>query len=358
MMSDVQLFVDGKVYGGWLSVSIKRSMSSMAGSFSIAFTDRWHGQQVPWSIPAGAACRVTVAGKTVVTGYVDSVQASHSALSRTLSVTGRDVTGDLVDCSAEVSTFVQLPFVTIAKKLCAPYGVKVVDQAGTDYVIDRFVVQIGESVFQSLERAAKLAGVLLTTDGEGALVVTRAGLGGQADDALVTGGNVLSISLTHDASQLYSEITIKSQVTAGGQSKYDLTFSQPASTVTRTVASSGIDGVDRYRPLVLISESQASESRCRQRAQWEAGHRQALARKLVVTVQDWTQRSGALWSPNATVRVRDEHMRIDEDWLIDEVEYRLSGDGSITQLTLVGPGAFDVLPEIPAAQSEGNKYQL
>lgn len=359
MKADVQLYVDGKVYGGWESVSIKRSMSSLSGSFTIAFTDRWHGQKTRWVIPAGASCRVAVAGKTVITGYVDSVQSSHSATSRSLSVSGRDVTGDLVDCSAEVSTFIKLPFIDVAKKLCAPYGVSVVDEVGTDFVIDRFVVQIGESVFQTLERAAKLSGVLLTTDGTGVLIITRAGIGGRTDDDLVTGQNILTASLSNDASQLFSEITIKSQTTAGGQSKYDLVASQPASTVTRTVASSGVDGVDRHRPLILISESQATAERCRQRAQWEAGHRQALARKLSVTVQDWSQSTGALWSPNRLVHVKDAWLRIDEDWLIESVTYQLSSSGSTTKIDLVGPGSFDVLPEIPEVQpAESNKYKL
>ena len=356
MTIDCRLYVNGQIFGGWTDVSIQQSMSSVAGAFSIGLTERWAGRTETWAIPAGAQCRVEIGGQTVITGYVDSVQVSHAASQHSITVSGRDATGDLVDCSAENGTYLQQPFVSICRALVAPYGIAVVDQAGVSYTVKRFVVQTGESVFQALERAARLAGVLLTSDGYGRLILTQAGGAGRATTALVTGpaGNVLSASFTHDASQLYSVIRVKSQCTASGLNQFDISVASPEAELPRTIGAASTPGVDRYRPLTLVAETQALADRCRQRAAWEAGRRQALARTLTCTVQGWLQGDGTVWKPNTLVRVVDPLLRIDEDWLIRDVSFSLSVSGSTTQLTLAGPDAFTVLPAIP--DPNYNKY--
>lgn len=358
MTIDCRLYVNGQIFGGWTDVSIQQSMSSVAGAFSIGLTERWAGRTESWAIPAGAQCRVEIGGQTVITGYVDSVQVSHAASQHSITVSGRDATGDLVDCSAENGTYLQQPFVSICRALVAPYGIAVVDQAGVDYVVKRFVVQTGESVFQALERAARLAGVLLTSDGYGRLILTQAGGAGRATTALVTGsaGNVLSASFTHDASQLYSVIRVKSQCTASGLNQFDISVASPEAELPRTIGAASTPGLDRYRPLTLVAETQALADRCRQRAAWEAGRRQALARTLTCTVQGWLQGDGTVWKPNTLVRVVDPLLRIDEDWLIRDVSFSLSVAGSTTQLTLAGPDAFTVLPAIP--EPNYNKFAL
>ena len=281
-MSECKLYVNGQIYGGWTDVTIRQSMTSVAGAFSIGLTERWAGQTEVWAIPAGAQCRVDVAGQTVITGYVDSVQVSHAAAQHSIVVSGRDATCDLVDCSAENGTYLQQPFLSICRTLVASYGIEVVDQAGVNYTVKRFVVQTGESVFQALERAARLAGVLLTSDGLGRLVLTQAGGAGRATTALVTGpeGNVLSANFTHDASQLYSVIRVKSQCTASGLNQFDLSVASPEAELPRTVGSASTPGVDRYRPLTLVAETQALADRCQQRAAWEAGMLHDLCKEM------------------------------------------------------------------------------
>lgn len=357
-MIDCKLYVNGQIYGGWTDVTIRQSMTSVAGAFSIGLTERWAGQTEVWAIPAGAQCRVDVADQTVITGYVDSVQVSHAAAQHSIVVSGRDATSDLVDCSAENGTYLKQSFISICRSLVAPYGIDVVDQAGVSYTVKRFVVQTGESVFQALERAARLAGVLLTSDGLGRLVLTQSGGAGRATTALATGteGNVLSANFTHDASQLYSVIRVKSQCTASGLNQFDLSVASPEAELPRTVGSASTSGVDRYRPLTLVAETQALADRCQQRAAWEAGRRQALARSLTCTVQGWVQADGTVWRPNTMVRVVDPLLRIDEEWLIRDVAFTLSTAGSTTQLTLAGPDAFKVLPAIP--EPTYNKYAL
>ena len=95
---DIILEVDGRRYGGWKSIDISRGLEQCAGTFRLSVTDRWPQQNEPRGIKAGAACRVTIDGRAVITGYVDDVEASWSATSHEYRVSGRDKTADLVDC--------------------------------------------------------------------------------------------------------------------------------------------------------------------------------------------------------------------------------------------------------------------
>lgn len=356
MTTDCKLYVNGQVFSGWTALTVRQSLSSVAGAFTVAFTDRWSGQSTTWVIAPGAKCRLELEGATVVTGYVDTLNVAHAAGSHTLTVGGRDATGDLVDCSAENATYLNQPFTAVCSSLVQPFGISVVDQVGSDYTIKRFVVQTGESVFQALERASRLAGVLLTSDGEGRLILARSGSAGRASTALETGVNVLSASLTQDASQLYSVVQVKSQCTASGLNQYDLSVAAPEARVGRVQGSSTIPGVDRYRPLTLVAETQATTERCQRRAAWEAGRRQALSKRVDVTVQGWTHDDGSLWKPNQLVHLKDSILGIDEDWLIETVNFSLSAAGTTTRLQLVGPGAYEVLPSIP--EPTFNKFAL
>ncbi|MFR9013994.1 MAG: phage baseplate assembly protein, partial [Desulfovibrio piger] len=78
---DIILEVDGRRYGGWKSIDISRGLEQCAGTFRLSVTDRWPQQNEPRGIKAGAACRVTIDGRAVITGYVDDVEVSWSATS-------------------------------------------------------------------------------------------------------------------------------------------------------------------------------------------------------------------------------------------------------------------------------------
>src|SRR5690349_1985971 len=99
MSNEVFLVVSGKRYGGWKSIRVTRSIESFCGSFSLDVSDRWRGDETPWPIAEGDACRVEIGAEVVIDGYVDQRELGGDATTRTLSYTGRDRAADLVDCS-------------------------------------------------------------------------------------------------------------------------------------------------------------------------------------------------------------------------------------------------------------------
>ncbi|EDT6434631.1 phage tail protein, partial [Salmonella enterica subsp. enterica] len=98
MNSRIELFISGKVFSGWTGVSVRRSLEHLAGSFELELM--MPGQPVPDGIAPGLPLKLQINGVTVITGYLDTVKHKITATSNKISITGRDKTGDLVDCSA------------------------------------------------------------------------------------------------------------------------------------------------------------------------------------------------------------------------------------------------------------------
>jgi prophage tail gpP-like protein len=376
------LKVGGKVYAGWRSVSVRQGLEQIAGTFDLSITERWPAQPTEWSIPPGELCEIYIGDDPVIGGYVDAVAVNYDANSHEIRVTGRDRTGDLVDCSAPTTAFSGLTFAQIAEKLIAPYGIDLFDEtvggkklsmkqkkqgkkgaavkkARIGSHLPKQATQCGESVFKTLEKIARSEGVLLVSDGEGGLLITRAGMGGDCSTVLKFGANILRANFEHSHANLYSEISVKGQASAAGFGKFDVTHSAPLGVVKRAkVSVVGNSQIQRHRPLILMAETQADAKRCQQRAEWEAANREAKARKITLTVQGWRQADGDLWRINQRVHVTCPWMRVDEAWLVASVAFQLDESGSLTELTLVGQKAFDLLPEIPAAQGGAGKFNV
>ena len=376
------LKVGGKIYAGWKSVNVRQGLEQIAGTFELSITERWPNQPTEWTIPPGEFCEIFIGEDPVIGGYVDAVAVSYDAGSHNIRVTGRDRTGDLVDCTAPTTAFSGLRFAQIAEKLITPYGITLFDEtvggkrltlrdkkqgkegaapkhARVGAHLPKQAVQCGESVFRTLEKIARSEGVLLVSDAEGGLLITRAGLAGDCSTQLEFGKNILRASFEHSHANLFSEITVKGQASAAGAGKFDVTHSAPKGVVKRTkVASVSNSQITRHRPLELVAETQADAKRCQQRAEWEAANREAKARKISVTVQGWRQLDGDLWRINQRVRVSCPWMRVDDWWLVAAVAFSLDDGGSLTELTLVGQKAFDLLPEIPPATAGASKFSV
>ena len=126
-MSDLILTVNGNKYGGWQSVEVNRSIERPSGSFGLTLTELWPDQTEPWPINEGDACTVSMDGEVAITGHVDDVVPQFNDISHGITVTGRDNTGDLVDCSAIAKSgeWKGRNILQIAKDLAAPFGIEV-----------------------------------------------------------------------------------------------------------------------------------------------------------------------------------------------------------------------------------------
>jgi len=244
---DIILEVDGQRYGGWKSIDISRGLEQCAGTFRLSVTDRWPQQNEPRGIKAGAACRVTIDGRAVITGYVDDVEVSWSANSHEYRVSGRDKTADLVDCCPPSLQLKGANLPALARRWARLFGIEVMVEAECNKAVPGFKTEEGETCFEMLERLARANAVMLTSDGDGRLVITRAGTH-KAAAALQMGGNLLRLSLSSSMKDRFSEVTVK------GQSAGSDTWDGPGNAQAKGTATD--PNVPRYRPLTVIAEQE------------------------------------------------------------------------------------------------------
>jgi prophage tail gpP-like protein len=334
------------VHAGWKSVRVVRSMQHCASGFELGLAERWSGQDVRLPVRPGARCTVMLGQVPVVTGHVDGAEVDMDNEGRTVSVAGRDLTADLVDCSAvrKPGQWRGAKIDAIAKDLCEPFGVRVRAEVDTGKPLASFALQLGETVFEALERAARIRGLLLVSDGAGALVLTRAGIQ-RSPTALVLGQNVLKARVRLDMRDRYSSYTVLGQAPGGDN------FNGPLVSQVRATALD--PGVQRHRPLVLTNSEPDLSATLQQRALWEANVRAARSLEVSVKVQGWAH-DGTPWAPNCIVPVRLSAMDVDEDLLLTDVEYSLDDSGTTSTLGLTRRDAYQVLP-LKAGGAQGEK---
>ena len=332
----LHLVTAGRDFASWKSVRVRRSMVQCAGGFELAVAWRSSDHEGPRHIAPGEGCEVKIGEDLVITGYVDRVDAAIDATSHEVRVDGRDKTADLVDCSAVRGSgqWRGQKIEAIAAELAKPFGVRVRAEVDTGAALQSFALQEGESVFEAVERAARLRGLLLMSDAQGALVITRAGAN-TLRTHLAVGENVLAARVCNDMRDRFSTYTIKGQSPGSDF--------QSGKQVSQMQAKATDPGVTRHRPLLLNNDAPDLAATLRQRAQWEANVRAAQSVEVELLVQGWRHADG-LWETNAFVQVYARELALDTTLLIVSVEFMLSDQGTTTRLALTRADAFTLLP--------------
>lgn len=347
-MTEVTLALQGRLYSGWQQVHITRSLAQISGTFELRLTDKWALDRSQLQVQPGQAARVFIGDHPVITGWVDDIEARHSDEDHQLAVRGRDVTGDLVDCAAihESQEWVGRDLAQVARDLARPFGVAVRAEVDVGPPFRYHHAHPGETVYELLERGARMRGVLLMSDGDGALVLTRAGAARSAR-RLVLGENILrgdAVKSHRDRYSLYRVL---------GQDRGDDFLLDE--TVAQIVAEVVDSGVTRYRPLVIHASEPMDGAAARERARWERSVRAGRGNEAHVSVRGWMD-GDRPWRPNSLVAVRDPWLGLQGEYLLSAVVYRVDDEaGEVADLTLEPPGAYEVLAETetnPAGEEE------
>lgn len=349
MANDIGLTVNGKKFSGWKSARVTRGIETVSGSFELEVSDRWSGQDERWLIEEEDECVITIGSETLLTGYVDRRSLSLSKQDRSLSVSGRDKTGMLVDCSAMLDQweFNNIQLQALATRICEPYGitVKIQSRIGQAEIapLTKVSADPGDSAFEVIERACRMAAVLPVSDGQGALLLTRAGTA-RATTALVEGENILEASADYDATSRHHDYLVLAQH-RGSETSNGVQSAQ-----VRAICTDA--NVKRVaRTLVIRPEGNATTAYAKLRGQWEAKTRAVRGDHVTVTVHGWTQADGRVWPINALVKVKSPSIGVDGQMLISQVVYSIDSSGTLATLTLRRPDAFIPEPTVTKAKT-------
>ena len=300
MSNTVTLRTDGRLFTGWTSVSVTRSIESVAGYFEL-------GVNVPpgtdlSGLAPGKKFTLEIEGQIVCTGYIDSRRRQMTADSMKITVAGRDKTADLIDCAAVYSggQWKNRTLEQIARDLCTPYGVTVrweLSDKESSAAFPGFTLDHSETVYEALVRASRARGVLMTSNAAGELVFSRAA--STATDELVLGKNLLTLDFEEDFRDRFSEYTVKGYARANGAEGDDI---DAKSIVSRKGTATDSD-VTRYRPMIIIADSKITAKDAQARALREQRRRLAKSITFEAEIDGWTRKNGQLWMPNLLVTI-------------------------------------------------------
>lgn len=343
----VEIKVGSAIYGGWKSCRIERGIEQIAGSFELGVSERWPGQDSPRQIRRGQACQVLADGDTVITGWVDDTFPAYTEQTHDFRVSGRDSTGDLVDCSAihKTGQWAKARLDQIVRDICKPFNIPIKVDAEIGKAFG-WSIQEGETAFECIERACRMCAVLPVSDGKGGLVLTRAATGKPVAE-LVEGKNILLASAEFGTKERHSLYIVK------GQDRGSDDNQNTPETHAQVKGEATDSAITRYRPLIVLAESHGPHATYKQRAEWERNVRRGRSSRVNVTVQGWRNVSGQIWQPNTMVHLTSPWLGVDDDLLIVSVAFSLDDQsGTRTELRLASREAFDLI-----VSSKGAKKQ-
>ncbi len=324
----VTLLANGRSYSGWFGIRFNRGLDRMCGDGDIPVTERWAGTTTPWQLPTWTPVVLMDGSDRIATGYIDGYEPSGDARSHNVTIRIRSKTEDLVDCALDIPSgqFQGYTLGAIANAMCQPFGIGVVLQTDASMVVQDATIQRAETVYEFLERLARMSAVLLTDDAMGNLVLTRTG-STEASGALTYGENIETYRGRLNVAKRFSHYIVKGQRGLGA-----------TGSVQTSQQAVAIDpGVPRYRPHVSIAESQLSAEGMQQRANWEMRYAFGRATLADIEVTGWRQPDGSLWVVNKMVSVDCTPLQINADMLIAGVSYRYDPSRGKTCLLTVGP---------------------
>jgi prophage tail gpP-like protein len=337
----VKLIIAGNQFTGWEDVSITRSLENACSSFSLSASVPFQDLK-PITIPPGATCQVQITNDLVLTGFVDSVDVEYSATTHTMHISGRSKTEDIVDCSQQHTTggFFNITLLQMAQQLCQPYGVTVIcdPTLASDPALffKGYQAEIGESVYDALERAARVAQVLITDNELGQLVITRVNKTSGGVLKCKYGGtdnNILTARSSSNYAERFSSYRVRTQAAGTDQMFGDAANSLEATTLDPAIT--------RNRVNISILSYGGTTADAAKHGQWLAASKGGKGTVYAVSVPGWRNSDGNLWQSNTIVQIDDDFSNIHSSMTVGSVTYTMnSAGGTITQMTLNPSQAF------------------
>ena len=331
----VALKTNGKIFSGWMSAEIERSLKAVSGHFAINYTDLWAGQNNAVQLHAGDACSVELDKETVITGIIDTVEADLEGNSRHLSVTGRDKTGNLVDSGTLIQqkAFKGVSLKAMAEKLAKPFGVSVSSSSdAANDLINTITFQYNETIWETINRLAHYQGVLAYPDSMGGIIFSD--VNKTVVDTLDEKKNILEINAQTDASEKFQQYIVVS---------HSGTPDRKISTVRATATD---NSVKTPRSKIIIISKNTDKNGAQARANWEMATHIAKSFHTNVTLVGWKNSAGKLWQINTQVNLNAPSCGIQGNFLIESTKFLFEQDrGMVSQLTLVLPDAYKPQPD-------------
>lgn len=329
------------------SGNLNLSMDTICNSFDLQISDRWAGEVLP-PIQPFDKCQIFINDQKIIDGYIGQFKPRITGNENTITVSGRDSSGDLVDCCVihKTNEWLGLTLDRIVTEICKPFGIKVSVNTDVGAPIAQFRLEQSMTAFEAITKLCSLRGVLAISDGNDGVLITRAS-DNFAPDILQEGINIDLANAVYDASTRFSQYIVKGQAQSDDESAFG-----------GGAAFSGVGkvtdaNVPRYRPTILVESAPVNNGTCQTVAKWMLAQHVGKSQTFTVTVKGYFKLDGNVWKINELVHLSSKHMQVEDDLLISQVQFQLTDKGEFTQLTLVPKGAYVVIPDLELEKPKG-----
>jgi prophage tail gpP-like protein len=381
--NEVSITINGVQLFGFDSLEIERGIEIMPGNFTIRTTDKYPTLQngiIQVLVKPANTCVIKIGSDTVITGYITGVEYEYTAESHDMIITGYSKCGDLVNCAAmyfldnpsiisqlqanpatnvltndptQVTTqnITNSNIFDVANALLPPFNIALSNQSSVNSsnasIVPAYTLDLGTTVYEVLEAFARNQLLLLYDDTNGDLVLS--GVGTTLHTGTIGVNSVMEASTAFDYSNRFNQYIAVYQSNNGVAD----------TSAMANLQFNAIDpGMPRYRP-TIIQSTQTSTSQnntgstqplAKQLAIWQMNRNAGRSQIVRVTIPNWRDANGLLWTPNYQVQVQLPQIKVmtpinGQNLVISKVIFKKDAEeGSSCELELMIPAAFQVEP--------------
>lgn len=362
----MQLEVKGVRYDNFTTASCEIRLDALSNTFSFEAVAA-DGNPLPFK--GGDSCRIIVNGTAVLTGSIEVINVSYSASDHTISIQGRDKTADLLDSTLGSISDLRAPITLkeIIEKIIKDIGsdLEVVEEVTTEpfeSTQDIASPEPGDNAFEFLEKYSRKRQVLLTSNGDGDVVITS-GSAETAEGAVqhilgAEDNNIIAANFSSDTTGRYNVYKFSSQLNPfalnnAGDTSIESVVNQNGSTSDPEIRIG--------RQLVLIAENPYSNDQNEARSKWEANIRKARGLKYSATVTGYNvdpkNPNSDLWQINRIYLIIDDFVGKQEPMLLNSVTFTLDVQGGEqTSLAFVNKEAYSLGLEKPVTSQTAGLF--
>lgn len=336
--TNIAVKLNGWRYSFWKSATIHTAIGEFAREVTLSVSDSPDAASAAGNLYMDSPISIICDDKTVLTGYIDNVDINYNASGHTIVLRARSKTCDLVDCSykGDAQFNGQSAHNTI-NAICRPFGIKVIWDC-PDWTIGEMNANVGDTCAGIITEICKRGGVFYTDDADGNLIITKptetpsvTTIYNKYSDAE---SNVLSATVKYSSRDRFSEYTVQSQdMTPDDYDSAEISYMSGG-----TVRD---PGVTRYRPRVVIAQTNQDSDTDTFSAELEYMSATAAAAEFDYQINGWRDDNGDILTAGVFVNLADEFAHVDSKLIIKSVDLSISNtSGRTAQLKLVYPNAL------------------
>lgn len=371
-MNDFFIEINNQKFKGFKTVSVTKSLENFVDTFNITISTKEkivNNQRVPQNlIKVQDTIRILIDNNLILTGFVDQLSISYDANNHETTIAGRSKTSDLVDSNMRQISYNLRDFKQLVETVLSDNGYTDIDvlsdttikaledntgSSDFGFAEDKNTKVANQTIFEFLDLYAQKVQILLRTDEEGNILLTREETENTIGNLISTknnsNNNIKSASINIDNTNRFRFNELQSQ--GDNKSYWKSTTNQTSSSDDTLVRSP--------RRKIVIAKSSSLTDELNDLAKWEVNLRRAKSINYSCTVQGYynDKKSTSLWQVNKLVKVLDDKCLLDGQFLIKDITFNKSeGGGSTTTLNIINRGAFTLDPDIIVDELNSNDF--